>query len=182
MPQFRFVIQAFDREQWCPVLQAMFAVDGLEALRAILDGTAADDPELENIYFLDDEKLTAIRVSEAGIRSDAVPKPHRVRTAAAAGRPKEVGADVGCGIAVRRSVATAGRTNCRIQPFPARIGRDCRPARGCRRDQAKIAQPHAAAAQFHLQDELLRFTIMSVVTRCPIAQGRKRQSLRRVMS
>ena len=59
MPQFRFVIQAFDREQWCPVLQAMFAVDDLEALRAILAGTA-DDPELEKAYFLDDGELAAI--------------------------------------------------------------------------------------------------------------------------
>ena len=70
MPQFRFVIQAFDREQWCPVLQAMFAVDDLEALRAILDGMADDDPELEKIYFLDDEKLTAI-VGRFNVRFDA---------------------------------------------------------------------------------------------------------------
>ena len=56
----RFVIQAFDREQWCPVLQAMFAVDDPEALRAILAGMADEDPELEKSYFLDDEELAAV--------------------------------------------------------------------------------------------------------------------------
>ena len=56
----RFLIEAFDRERWCPVLQAMFPVDDPEALRAILAGMADDDPELEKTYFLDDEELAAI--------------------------------------------------------------------------------------------------------------------------
>lgn len=60
MPQSQFLIEAFDREQWCPVLQALFAVDDLEALRAILTGTADDDPDLEQTYLLDDEKIAAI--------------------------------------------------------------------------------------------------------------------------
>src|SRR5262245_22251055 len=60
MPQSQFLLEAFDREQWCPVLQAMFAVDDPEALRAILAGVADDDPELEKIYTLDDEELAAI--------------------------------------------------------------------------------------------------------------------------
>lgn len=60
MPQSRFLIEAFDLERWCPVLQAMFPVDDSEALRAILAGTADDDPELEKTYFLDDEELAAI--------------------------------------------------------------------------------------------------------------------------
>ena len=60
MPQCRFLIEAFDLERWCPVLQAMFPVDDPEALRAILAGTADDDPELEKTYFLDDEELAAI--------------------------------------------------------------------------------------------------------------------------
>jgi hypothetical protein len=47
MPQPRFVLSAFDREQWCPVLQAMLPVSDPRALRAILGGTADDDPELE---------------------------------------------------------------------------------------------------------------------------------------
>jgi hypothetical protein len=60
MPQSRFLIQAFDLEQWCPVLQAMFPVDDPQALRAILSGVADHDPELEKTYFLDDEELAAI--------------------------------------------------------------------------------------------------------------------------
>jgi hypothetical protein len=60
MPQSRFLIEAFDREQWCPVLQAMLPVDDPEALRAILGGSADDDSELEWIYYLDDEQLAAI--------------------------------------------------------------------------------------------------------------------------
>ena len=60
MPQAQFLIEAFDRERWCPVLQAMFPVDDPETLRAILAGIADDDPELEKTYFLDDEELAAI--------------------------------------------------------------------------------------------------------------------------
>ncbi|KRQ95798.1 hypothetical protein [Bradyrhizobium valentinum] len=60
MPQSHFLIEAFDLEQWCPVLQAMLPVDDPEALRAILAGVADDDPELEKTYFLDDEELAAI--------------------------------------------------------------------------------------------------------------------------
>jgi hypothetical protein len=60
MPQAQFLIEAFDRERWCPVLQAMFPVDDPEALRALLAGIADDDPELEKTYFLDDEELAAI--------------------------------------------------------------------------------------------------------------------------
>jgi hypothetical protein len=60
MPQSQFLIEAFDREQWCPVLQATFPVDDLGVLRAILAGIADDDPELEKTYFLDAEELAAI--------------------------------------------------------------------------------------------------------------------------
>lgn len=60
MPQSQFLIEAFDREQWCPVLQALFAVDDLEMLRAILTGIVNDDPDLEQTYLLDDEELAAI--------------------------------------------------------------------------------------------------------------------------
>jgi hypothetical protein len=60
MPQSRFIIEAFDHEQWCPVLQAMLAVDDPRALRAILGEMADDDPDLQWIYHLDDEELAAI--------------------------------------------------------------------------------------------------------------------------
>jgi hypothetical protein len=60
MPQSRFVLGAFDREQWCPVLQAMLPVSDPGALRALLGGAADDDPELKQNYLLDDEQLAAI--------------------------------------------------------------------------------------------------------------------------
>jgi hypothetical protein len=60
MPQSRFLLEAFHRDQWCPVLQAMLPVNDPEALRAILGGSADDDPELQWIYWLDDEQLAAI--------------------------------------------------------------------------------------------------------------------------
>jgi hypothetical protein len=60
MPQSRFLIEAFDHEQWCPVLQAMLPVDDPEALRAILGEVADEDPELQWVYWLDDAQLAAI--------------------------------------------------------------------------------------------------------------------------
>jgi hypothetical protein len=41
-----FIVSAFDRDQWCPVLQARFRVDDLKALRSILGEQATDDLEL----------------------------------------------------------------------------------------------------------------------------------------
>ena len=49
MPHPRYVLSAFDHEQWCPVLQAMLPVGDPQALREILAGVADDDPELEQI-------------------------------------------------------------------------------------------------------------------------------------
>ena len=70
MPQSRFLLEAFDREQWCPVLQAMLLVDDPEVLRAILGGVADEDPELDYIYPLDDDDLAAI-VATFNVRFDA---------------------------------------------------------------------------------------------------------------
>jgi hypothetical protein len=70
MPQSGFVLSAFDREQWCPVLQAMLPVIDPPALRAILGGAADDDPELEQNYLLDDEQLAAI-VAKFNVSFDA---------------------------------------------------------------------------------------------------------------
>jgi hypothetical protein len=60
MPQYRFLIEAFDLEQQCPVLKTMLPVNDPEALRAILGGSSGNDPELEWIYHLDDEQLAVI--------------------------------------------------------------------------------------------------------------------------
>jgi hypothetical protein len=55
-----FTLSAFDRDQWCPVLQTSFRVDDLEALRPILGEQAKDDLELRNQYLLDDDELSAV--------------------------------------------------------------------------------------------------------------------------
>jgi hypothetical protein len=55
-----FILEAFDREMWCPVLQARFEVNDLDALRALLGETAKEDPDLAGCYSLDEEDLAAI--------------------------------------------------------------------------------------------------------------------------
>jgi hypothetical protein len=55
-----FILEAFDRELWCPVLQARLEVNDLDALRGILGEAADQDPDLEWCYTLDDEDLAAI--------------------------------------------------------------------------------------------------------------------------
>jgi hypothetical protein len=52
-----FILEAFDRDWWCAVLQALVHVTDLDALRALLGHAAADDPELEHGYRLDDGEL-----------------------------------------------------------------------------------------------------------------------------
>jgi hypothetical protein len=56
----QFVLSAFDRDQWCPVLQARFCSDDLDALRSILGEQAKDDPELHHQYILNRVELTAV--------------------------------------------------------------------------------------------------------------------------
>jgi hypothetical protein len=70
MPRPRFVLSAFDHEQWCPVLQAMLPVNDPQALRAIPGSVADEDPELEQDYWLDDEQLAAI-VTQFNVSFDA---------------------------------------------------------------------------------------------------------------
>jgi hypothetical protein len=54
-----FLLSLFDREQWCPVLQARFAVTDIDRLRAMLDGHP-DDIDLDWIYYLDDPEAQAL--------------------------------------------------------------------------------------------------------------------------
>ena len=54
----QFILEAFDRDWWCPVLQAL--IPDLDPLRATLGAAADDDPELRNVYQLDDRELSAI--------------------------------------------------------------------------------------------------------------------------
>jgi hypothetical protein len=60
MPQPRFVVGAFDHEQWCQVLQTRLPVTDLQPLRQMLGEAAADDPELEQDYILDLDQFAAI--------------------------------------------------------------------------------------------------------------------------
>src|SRR6202000_467290 len=48
---------AFDRDLWCPVLEALFRVSEIETLRSLLGEQANDDPELEQHYILDESEL-----------------------------------------------------------------------------------------------------------------------------
>ncbi len=64
-----FILEAFDRDQWCPVLQALIHVSDLDALRAILGEAAGDDPELRHAYRLDDGDLAAV-VAKFGVAFD----------------------------------------------------------------------------------------------------------------
>jgi len=64
-----FVLEAFDRDLWCPVAQTRFHVADVEALRAIVSGEAGNDPELHYIYHLDDDELDEV-VARFGVRFD----------------------------------------------------------------------------------------------------------------
>jgi hypothetical protein len=87
MPQAQFLIEAFDRERWCPVLQAMFCCRR--------SGT---------------RPINVLRCSKSPIAllsgaSTCWSRLHEI-----------------LGIATRRSVAPAGRADCRIQPLPPGVG------------------------------------------------------------
>ncbi|SDR60681.1 hypothetical protein SAMN05519103_07006 [Rhizobiales bacterium GAS113] len=64
-----FILEAFDREQWCAVLQQGFNVPDVEKLRGILGQQSEDDPELEHMYILDADDLATIFV-EFGVSFD----------------------------------------------------------------------------------------------------------------
>lgn len=56
----QFILEAFDRDQWCPVLQERFEVPDLKALQKVLGAQADDDPELRHTYSLAGPDLTAM--------------------------------------------------------------------------------------------------------------------------
>jgi hypothetical protein len=55
-----FILGAFDRDQWCSVLQARFRVDEIDTLRSVLGQQARDDIELQDQYVLDEHELAAV--------------------------------------------------------------------------------------------------------------------------
>jgi hypothetical protein len=56
-----FVLSAFDREQWCPVLETRFEVSDMEALREVLGTEADDDPGFwRGSYRLEPDELASV--------------------------------------------------------------------------------------------------------------------------
>src|ERR1700748_2513246 len=55
-----FILQAFDHELDCSVLEARFEVPDLQVLRTVLGPQANDDPELRHNYDLDPAERTAL--------------------------------------------------------------------------------------------------------------------------
>ena len=77
-----FVLQAADPETGCPALEARFAVNDITALRDLLE--ADDDPDLNGVYVLDQDSLTAVSVRfdvpfVAGGREVSLEPWHRLR-------------------------------------------------------------------------------------------------------
>lgn len=65
----RFILEAFDRDLWCPLAQTLFHVGDIDTLRSILDVTPDEDPELRRIYNLDDAELAAL-TARFGVKVD----------------------------------------------------------------------------------------------------------------
>ena len=65
-----FILSAFDKQQWCPVLQARFSIDDVERLRPVLGEQAKEDPQLHNQYIIDRDGLAHI-VERFGVSFDA---------------------------------------------------------------------------------------------------------------
>jgi hypothetical protein len=64
-----FILEAFDRDLWCPIAQTLFHVGDIGALRSILDVAPDEDPELRGIYTLDDAELAAL-TARFGVKID----------------------------------------------------------------------------------------------------------------
>src|SRR5882757_664874 len=64
-----FILEAFDRDLWCPVAQTLFHVADIDSLRSILGAAADEDPELRNAYHLDDDQLATL-VERFGVSFD----------------------------------------------------------------------------------------------------------------
>ncbi|MGA9868505.1 MAG: hypothetical protein WBQ75_18920 [Acetobacteraceae bacterium] len=64
-----FMLEARDRDQLCVVLESLFHIPDLDKLRRILGDEAEDDPELQESYMLDEDKLARI-ISEFDVKFD----------------------------------------------------------------------------------------------------------------
>lgn len=68
-PTTPFILDAFDRDLWCPVAQTLFHVTDATRLRAILGLDADEDPNFDREYGLDDGEL-ALLVTRLGVAFD----------------------------------------------------------------------------------------------------------------
>jgi hypothetical protein len=55
-----FILEVFDCDLWCPVAQTLFHVSDIGPLRSILEEDPTQDPDLNYIYYLDDEQLAEL--------------------------------------------------------------------------------------------------------------------------
>lgn len=67
-----FILQAFDPNQLCPVLQTRFKVPDIAVLRTVLGAEADGDPDLRHSYWLDEADLAAV-IAVFGVPFDPVP-------------------------------------------------------------------------------------------------------------
>jgi hypothetical protein len=65
----QFLIEAFDRDMWCPVAQTLFRVADIAPLCAILGAATEKDPDLYEPHELDDAQLAA-RAAQFGVTFD----------------------------------------------------------------------------------------------------------------
>jgi hypothetical protein len=65
-----FILEAFDRDFWCAVLQSRFYAPDLDSLRSALGKAADNDPELEGCYYLSKKQLAAIRRQFGAVLDD----------------------------------------------------------------------------------------------------------------
>jgi hypothetical protein len=72
-----FVLQAEDPDLLCPIVEARFAVDDVDALRVILGEDARDDVDMGHLYDLDDDEVSAIE-KRFGVRLEAGGRPVRL--------------------------------------------------------------------------------------------------------
>jgi hypothetical protein len=71
-----FILSAFDREQWCPVLETRFQVPDIEVIRKVLGTEANDDPDFwHRSYWLEPDELAAV-ITAFNVRFD----PGRLET------------------------------------------------------------------------------------------------------
>jgi hypothetical protein len=90
-PPGYFLLSVFDREQWCPVIEARFEVIDLNGLRTMIGVVGNDDQDLDLTYYLEETEAAAVAAA-FGIGLDisaldlpgcefTISRPHKIRSA-----------------------------------------------------------------------------------------------------